>query len=137
MTFTILKKMAVLLKELMKRTDVDGVVITHGTDTLEETGVFLNHTVQSLKPIVLTASMRPSTALSADGPLNLLDSIMLAAGDEKGIFALINNSIYLADEVVKSHTLKVNGFFAGDYGAIGHVYNSKVEFLGMLNMIKK
>ena len=137
MTFTILKKMAVLLKELMKRTDVDGVVITHGTDTLEETGVFLNHTVQSLKPIVLTASMRPSTALSADGPLNLLDSIMLAAGDEKGIFVLINNSIYLADEVVKSHTLKVNGFFAGDYGAIGHVYNSKVEFFRNVKHDKK
>ncbi len=129
MTFTILKKMAVLLTELMSREDVDGVVITHGTDTLEETGVFLNHTVNPIKPIVLTASMRPSTALSADGPLNLLDSIMLATSDEKGIFALINNTIYLADEVVKSHTLKVDGFYAGENGAIGHVYNSKVEFL--------
>lgn len=128
MTFAILKKMVVLLTELMVRDDVDGIVITHGTDTLEETGVFLNHTVLPNKPIVLTASMRPSTALSADGPLNLLDSIMLAASGEKGIFTLINNTIYLADEVIKSHTLKVDGFYAGEHGAIGHVYNSKVEF---------
>lgn len=128
MTFTILKKMVAVLNDLMLQPDVAGVVITHGTDTLEETGIFLKHTVNSVKPIVLTASMRPSTALSADGPLNLLDSIMLAASGENGIFALINNTIYLADEVVKSHTLKVDGFYAGEKGAIGHVYNSKVEF---------
>lgn len=127
MTFAILKKMAVILNDLMDRDDVAGIVITHGTDTLEETGVFLNCTVVPNKPIVLTASMRPSTALSADGPLNLLDSIMLASSDHVGIFALLNNTIYLADEVVKSHTLKVDGFYAGDFGAIGHVYNSKVE----------
>ena len=128
MTFAILKKMAVILNDLMLREDVAGIVITHGTDTLEETGVFLNCTVAPTKPIVLTASMRPSTALSADGPLNLLDSIMLASSDYVGIFALINNTIYLAEEVIKSHTLKVDGFYAGDYGSVGHVYNSKVEF---------
>ena len=128
MTFAILKKMAVILNDLMLREDVAGVVITHGTDTLEETGVFLNCTVTPTKPVVLTASMRPSTALSADGPLNLLDSIMLASSDYVGIFALINNTIYLAEEIIKSHTLKVDGFYAGDFGAIGHVYNSKVEF---------
>ncbi len=127
MTFSILKKMAEILNELMDRDDVAGVVITHGTDTLEETGVFLNCTVMPMKPIVLTASMRPSTALSADGPLNLLDSIMLASSHHVGIFALINNTIYLAEEVIKAHTLKVDGFYAGELGAIGHVYNSKVE----------
>jgi L-asparaginase len=128
MTFAILKKMAVILNDLMDRDDVAGVVITHGTDTLEETGIFLNYTVVPTKPIVLTASMRPSTALSADGPLNLLDSIMLASSNHIGIFALINNTIYLAEEIIKSHTLKVDGFYAGDFGAIGHVYNSEVEF---------
>lgn len=128
MTFSILKKMAVILNDLMQREDVDGVVITHGTDTLEETGIFLNYTVNPTKPIVLTASMRPSTALSADGPLNLLDSIMLAISGERGIFAVINNMIYLADEVVKLHTMKVDGFYAGEYGAVGHIYNSKIEF---------
>lgn len=133
MCFSILKKMAVLVNELMKRKDVDGVVITHGTDTLEETGVFLKHSVKAIKPIVLTASMRPSTALSADGPINLLDSIMLAVRDHAGIFALINNKIYLAEEVLKAHTLRVDGFSAGEYGAIGHVYNSEVEFFRAVN----
>lgn len=128
MTFALLKKMAVILNDLMDCDDVAGVVITHGTDTLEETGIFLNCTVIPTKPIVLTASMRPSTALSADGPLNLLDSIMLASSNHVGIFALINNTIYLAEEVIKSHTLNVDGFYAGDFGAIGHVYNSEVEF---------
>lgn len=137
MTFAILKKMAVILNDLMDRDDVAGIVITHGTDTLEETGVFLNCTVVPNKPIVLTASMRPSTALSADGPLNLLDSIMLASSDHVGIFALLNNTIYLADEVVKSHTLKVDGFYAGDFGAIGHVYNSKVELFRNVKHLQK
>lgn len=128
MTFAILKHMAVILNDLMQRDDVCGVVITHGTDTLEETGVFLNHTVVATKPIVLTASMRPSTALSADGPLNLFDSLVLATSGAQGIFAVVNNTIYLADEIVKSHTMKVNGFYAGEYGAIGHIYNANVEF---------
>lgn len=137
MTFDILKQMAILLTELMGRDDVNGVVITHGTDTLEETGVYLEHVITATKPIVLTASMRPSTALSADGPLNLLDSLMVAASDYAGIFAVINNTIYLASEVVKSHTLKVDGFYAAEFGAIGHVYNSKVEFFRNVKHDKK
>jgi L-asparaginase len=72
-------KLARRVNELVAMPDVDGVVITHGTDTIEETGYFLNLVVKSKKPVVLTAAMRPSTALSADGPLNFFNAVAVAA----------------------------------------------------------
>lgn len=76
------------VNELVKKPSVNGIVITHGTDTLEETAFFLNLVVHTDKPIVLVGSMRPSTALSADGPLNLYSAVALAASDDAKIKAL-------------------------------------------------
>lgn len=66
------------INQLLKRSDIDGIVITHGTDTMEETAYFLNLTVKSDKPVVLVGAMRPSTAISADGPLNLYNAVVVA-----------------------------------------------------------
>jgi L-asparaginase len=79
MTFEIMLKLAKRINELLATNDVDGIVVTHGTDTLEETAFFLNLTVKSDKPAVIVGSMRPSTAISADGPLNLYDAVAVAA----------------------------------------------------------
>jgi len=95
------------INELLAKDDVDGIVITHGTDTQEETAFFLNLTVKSDKPVVLVAAMRPSTALSADGPLNLYNGVAVAASDDakgKGVLVVINDVILSAHAVKKMLT---------------------------------
>src|SRR3970282_643426 len=92
------------INELLKSNDVDGIVITHGTDTQEETAYFLNLVVKSDKPVVLTGSMRPSTALSADGPLNMYNAVALAANLNAkgyGVMVVMNDDIHAARDVVK------------------------------------
>jgi L-asparaginase len=78
-------KLAKRCNELLAQDDVDGIVITHGTDTMEETAYFLNLVIKSKKPVVLTCSMRPSTALSADGPLNIFNAVAVAGSKESWI----------------------------------------------------
>ena len=90
---------------LLAQPNVDGIVITHGTDTLEETAYFLNLVVKSRKPVVLVGAMRPSTALSADGPINLYNSVLLAASPEavgKGVLVAMNDQIHAARDITKS-----------------------------------
>ena len=82
MSFDILLKVAKRINELAQSPDVDGIVITHGTDTMEESAFFLNLTVKTDKPVVMVGSMRPSTAVSADGPLNLYNAVGVAADPE-------------------------------------------------------
>ena len=113
----------------MKRPDIDGIVITHGTDTIEETAYFLNLTVKSDKPVVLVGAMRPSTALSADGPLNLYNAVVTAAAKEskdKGVLVAMNCLILGAESVVKMNTVDVQTFQAPNSGALGYVLNGKV-----------
>ena len=91
--------------EVLASKEIDGVVITHGTDTLEETAYFLNLVIKSEKPVVLVGSMRPSTGLSADGPLNLVNAVALAASSEahdKGVMVCMNNQISSAFGATKT-----------------------------------
>jgi L-asparaginase len=102
----------------------DGVVVTHGTDTLEETAYFLNLAVRSEKPVVITGSMRPSTALSADGPLNLLNAVRLAGNREargKGVLIALNGEINGARDTTKTSTQSVQTFRSPDFGLLGYM----------------
>ena len=108
---------------------VDGVVITHGTDTMEETAYFLNLTIKSDKPVVLVGAMRPSTAISADGPKNLYNAVALAADkNAKGVMVAMNDKIQSARAVVKTHTLNVDAFSSPDFGDLGYIVDGKVYF---------
>lgn len=108
---------------LCARADVDGVVITHGTDTLEESAYFLHLTVPSTKPVVLTGAMRPSTALSADGPANLRDAVAVAAHPSsvgQGVLVVMNQDIFSARDVTKARSMVVNAFDSA-WGPLGAV----------------
>ncbi len=115
----------------LARDEIDGVVVTHGTDTLEETAYLLHLTVKSAKPIVLTAAMRPATALSSDGPLNLLNAITVAASKAaytQGVLVVVNNKIHCARDVVKTSTCAVDAFQSPEVGVLGWVQDGRVEF---------
>lgn len=119
------------INELLSSPEVDGIVITHGTDTMEETAYFLNLTVKSNKPVVLVGAMRPSTALSADGPLNLYNAVVTAsapASKDKGVMVVMNGQIWGAESVTKMHTTGVETFQAPNAGALGYVLNGKTVY---------
>lgn len=110
---------------------IDGVVITHGTDTMEETAYFLNLTIKSNKPVVLVGAMRPSTAMSADGPKNLYNAVALAAdknAKNRGVMVMMNDKIFSARGVVKTHTLNVDAFSSPDFGDLGYIIDGKCFF---------
>ena len=111
--------------------DVDGIVITHGTDTQEETAFFLNLVVKSDKPVVLTGSMRPSTALSAEGPLNLYNAVAVAAdpaAKDHGVMVVMNDEIHSAHAVKKMITTPVQTFMSPMHGLLGEVIFGEVTF---------
>ncbi|MGC2036796.1 asparaginase, partial [Paraburkholderia caledonica] len=119
------------INALLADADIDGVVVTHGTDTLEETAYLLHLTVKSDKPVVLTAAMRPASALSADGPLNLLNAVTVAANAGargQGVLVAFNNKIHSARDVVKTSTYAVDAFQSPEVGALGWVQDGRVEF---------
>ncbi len=110
---------------------VAGFVITSGTNTLEETAYFLNLTVRSDKPVVLVGSMRPSTAMSADGPLNLLNAVRTAISPDargKGGLIVLNDEINAARDTTKTNTLRVETFRAPELGLLGYIDEDKVSF---------
>lgn len=112
------------INELAAQRDVNGIVITHGTDTLEETAYFLNLVVKSSKPVVLLGSMRPATAISADGPVNLLNAVRLAASEKahgKGVLVAMNDEINGARDVTKTNTTHVSTFRAPELGYLGYI----------------
>lgn len=124
MTEDVLLRLAKRCNEVLQAQDVDGVVITHGTDTLEETAYFLHLTVHSSKPIVLVGAMRPASAMSADGPLNLLNAVKVAVWDDsynQGVLVVMNDEIYSARDVSKVNTANLAAFKAPSAGAVGFI----------------
>ena len=124
-------KLAGRINALAAMPDIAGIVITHGTDTIEETAYFLNLVVKTRKPVVLTAAMRPATALSADGPLNFFNAVAVAANKDaagKGVLVVINDWIHGASSLTKTSTTAVQTFLSPLSGLIGTVAYGKAEF---------
>ena len=122
MSFEIMLKLAKRLNELLPSAGVDGAVITHGTDTMEETAYFLNLTVKSDKPVVMVGSMRPSTAVSADGPLNLYNGVAVAAdpmAQGRGVLVVMNDQIHGAHSLTKTSTTAIQTFMSPLRGLVG------------------
>lgn len=109
---------------LLARDDIQGIVITHGTDTMEETAYFLDLVVKSVKPVVLVGSMRGSKALGADGPANLYNAVVTAASSSaqrKGVLVVMNERIHSARDVTKTNAFTLDAFNSTDFGPIGYV----------------
>ena len=117
--------------EALARPEVAGVIVSHGTDTLEETAYFLDLTIQSEKPIVLIGAQRSASEPDFDGPRNLLNAARICVSPEatgKGVMIALNNQINAAREVIKTHTSDVESFKSGDYGLLGNVDHDRVIF---------
>lgn len=126
-----LLKLGQRVSALAKQADVDGIVITHGTDTMEETAYFLNLTVKSDKPVVLVGAMRPSTAMSADGPLNLYNAVVTASDPSskgRGVMVAMNDTVLDARDVTKTNTTGVQTFASPNFGPLGYIHNGKIDY---------
>ncbi len=124
-------KLAKRVNDLLQQPDVDGIVITHGTDTLEETAYFMNLVAKSDKPVVIVGAMRPSTALSADGPINLYNAVLLAGSKEaigKGVLVCLNDQINSARDVTKTNTSTADTFKSPELGVLGYIQGNRVAF---------
>ncbi|WP_187922250.1 type II asparaginase [Helicobacter pylori] len=124
-------KLAQRAQELLDDSRIQGVVITHGTDTLEESAYFLNLVLRSTKPVVLVGAMRNASSLSADGALNLYNALSVAVNEKsanKGVLVVMDDTIFSAREVVKTHTTHTSTFKALNSGTIGSVYYGKVRY---------
>jgi L-asparaginase len=131
MSFEIMLKVAKRINELAASNDVDGFVITHGTDTMEETAFFLNLAAKTDKPIVMVGSMRPSTAVSADGPLNLYNAVGVAvdpAAKGRGVLIVMNDWIHGAHSLTKTSTTAVQTFLSPVRGVVGVATYGKNDF---------
>lgn len=122
MTFEIWQHLLARCSHWLAQSQVQGIVITHGTDTLEETAFFLHTALETKKPVVLTCAMRPSTAVAPDGPQNLLDAFAVAASDQiPAVVAVCASSIHSAVDVQKVHNYRLDAFSSGDAGVLGYV----------------
>lgn len=120
-----------LINRLSKE-DFNGFVVTHGTDTMEETAFFANLTLKTTKPVVFTGSMKPATAVSADGPLNLLNAVRLAGSPKavgKGVLVALNGGIHGARDVVKTNSVAVETFKSPNSGPLGFIIGDQIDFL--------
>jgi len=131
MTLDIMLTLAKRINALLAEREVDGIVITHGTDTMEETAFFLNLVVKSEKPVVMVGSMRPSTAISADGPLNLFDAVGVAVDPNsagRGVLVVMNDWIHGAHSLTKTSTTAIQTFMSPLRGLVGVSNYAKNDF---------
>lgn len=119
------------INQIVDDENIDGVVVTHGTDTLDETAYFLTLTLHSKKPVVITGAMRPATATSADGPYNLYQAVCLATHDEashQGVMGLFSNTIYSGRDIQKVNNYKIDAFDQKAFGCLGYMQDDEVYF---------
>ncbi|MCH4889424.1 asparaginase [Acidaminobacter sp. JC074] len=131
MTPELMMELSKTVKETIARDDISGVIITHGTDSLEETAFFLDLNIQSDKPIIVVGSMRNASELGYDGPSNLSAAICTAVSDQarnKGVLVVLNNEVNSAREVTKTHTMSLDTFKSFSFGPLGIVDNDEVIF---------
>jgi len=136
MNYEVWLKLAARVNEVLQSDDVDGVVITHGTDTMEETAYFLSLVVKSDKPVVLVGSMRPATAISADGPINLYNAVALAGSPQakgRGPLVVLNDTIHYAREAQKMHTTHMDTFESPNRGIAGVMNTGKANFYSYIS----
>jgi len=124
-------KLAAHINTVLRREDVDSIIVTHGTDTMEETSWFIDLVIQSDKPIVFVGSMRPATAISADGPMNLYNAVATAidpGAGKRGVLVVLNDDIHFAREVTKHNTTHLNTFRSFNRGRAGTVNTGTVHW---------
>ncbi len=131
MTPELMLNLSKIIKENIDKKDVDAIIVTHGTDTLEETAYFLDLTVRTDKPIVVIGAMKTSSEKDWDGPKNLTDAIHICNNPNStamGVLVCLNGEINAASEVMKTHTEDVETFHSLDFGALGFVDRGRVWF---------
>lgn len=134
---TLLIEIARSVQAFCDRDDVDGVVVTHGTDTLEETAFFLHLTVDTVKPVVMVGAMRPASAVSADGPLNLFHSVVVATDPVsrgRGVLVVMNDRIASARHVTKGHANGVDAFVPTEFGFLGLVFGRWIQYQSRIEL---
>lgn len=130
MDFPTWRALALAVEAHLARDEVRGVLITHGTDTLEETAYFLHRVLAPRKPVVLTAAMRPATALQLDGPQNMLDAAHLLQDTRaQGVMVCVAGQVHAAEQVQKAHSYRVDAFRSRDGGVLAQVEEGQVRWL--------
>ena len=134
MTHALWCQLTAAVTQALARADVGGVVVTHGTDTLEETAYWLHRTVPAYKPVVLTAAMRPASSLQADGPQNLLDAVTVArsggyGAGVSGVVVVIAGKVHAGHEIRKVHNYRVDAFSSGDAGPLALLEEGRLRVL--------
>ena len=130
MSFAVWTSIAARVRDFLADDEVQGIVITHGTDTLEETAYFLQSVCQPAKPVVLTCAMRPATSLAPDGPQNVMDAVAVARHPgARGVLAVCAGTVHSALDVQKVHPYRLDAFSSGDAGPLGYVEEGRLRLL--------
>lgn len=133
MDWTVWRLLLLRVQQALAAPDIQAVVITHGTDTLEETAWLLDALLRPAKPVVLTCAMRPATALQADGPQNLCDAVSVAAcGGRPGIWVVAAGAVHAAGQVQKVHPYRLDALHSYEGGPVAYVQEGQVRWLGGL-----